>query len=135
MVELPEKIKEIVNKPGRIGTLSTADAQGRPNVAYFGSLRLQEDGTMLMGLGQNRTLKNLEANPYAVFFCVEEGPVSFETTGCRLYLKVKELQKEGPLLDGVREAVAKIAGPDAAKMMAAAVSFEITEYRPLVHMG
>lgn len=132
MVEISDKIKEIVNKPGRIGTLSTADSQGKPNVAYFGSPVLQDDGTLVMGLGDNRTLGNLEVNPWAAFFCAEEAPVSFTTPSCRLYLKVKEIQKQGPLLDTVRENIAKHAGPDAAKMMVAAVVFDVIEVRSLM---
>ena len=135
MVDISKEIVEIVNKPGRIGTLGTANKQGQPNVAYFGSPRLMEDGTIIMGLGSNRTLKNLEENPLAVFFCVAEGPVTFKTPGCRLYLKVREIQKEGAILDGVKEAIAKRAGPGAAKMIVAGVVFEVTEVRPLVDMG
>ncbi len=135
MVDISKEIVEIVNKPGRIGTLGTANKQGQPNVGYFGSPRLMEDGTIIMGLGSNRTLKNLEENPLAVFFCVAEGPVTFKTPGYRLYLKVREIQKEGSVLDGVKEAIAKHAGPEAAKMIAAGVVFDITEVRPLVDMG
>ncbi|MBL7204502.1 MAG: pyridoxamine 5'-phosphate oxidase family protein [Desulfobacteraceae bacterium] len=135
MVDISKEIVEIVNKPGRIGTLGTANKQGQPNVAYFGSPRLMEDGTIIMGLGSNRTLKNLEENPLAVFFCVAEGPVAFKTPGCRLYLKVREIQKEGAILDGVKEAIAKHAGPGAAKMIVAGVVFDVTEVRPLVDMG
>ena len=45
MVEITEAYKEMINKPGRIGTLSTADGSGRPNVGYFGSPRVHDDGT------------------------------------------------------------------------------------------
>ena len=135
MVNISKEMVEMVNKPGRIGTLGTANKQGQPNVAYFGSPRLMEDGTIIMGLGSNRTLKNLEENSLAVFFYVSEGPVSFKTPGYRLYLKVREIQKEGSVLDGVKEAIAKHAGPGAAKMIVAGVVFEVTEVRPLVDMG
>jgi len=134
MVEINKEVMEIVNKPGRIGTLGTANKQGRPNVAYFGSPRLSEDGTIVMGLGSNRTLKNLEENPFAVFFCVAESPVTFTTPGYRLYLKAREIQKEGSIIDGVRKAIAEHAGPDAAKMIAAGVVFDVTEVRPLIAM-
>jgi hypothetical protein len=132
MVEISGTFKEIINKPGRIGTISTADSAGRPNVAYFGSPRLQDDGTFVVALMATRTLKNLEVNPFAVFFCVEEGAVSFNSAGCRLYLKVKDIQKQGPLLEEMKAHVATAAGPDAAKMIAAAVAFEVTEARGLV---
>ena len=131
-MEISKEIMEIVNKPGRIGTLGTANKEGKPNVAYFGSPRLSEDGTIIMGLGSNRTLKNLEQNPFAVFFCVAESPVTFTTPGYRFYLQAREIQKEGPIIDGVREFIAEHAGPDAAKMMVAGVVFDVTEIRPLI---
>jgi hypothetical protein len=135
MAKINKEIIEIVNKAGRIGVLGTTNELGQPNVAYFGSPRLSEDGTLIMGLGSNRTLKNLEENPLAVFFCVAETPVTFTTPGYRLYLKVREIQKAGPIFDGVKKAIAEHAGPEAAKMIVAGVAFDVTEVRPLVAMG
>jgi hypothetical protein len=135
MVAISKEVIEIVNGAGRIGTLGTANKQGEPNVAYFGSPRLSEDGTITMGLTKNRTLKNLEENPHAVFFCVAESPVTFTTPGYRLYLKVREIQKSGPILDGVKEAITEHAGAQAAAMIAAGVVFDVTEVRPLVEMA
>lgn len=132
MVEISKEVFEIVNKPGRVGVLSTADDQGQPNSAYFGSLRLMEDGSVVLGLGNNRSLKNLEKNPQAVLFCVTESPVGFQTPGVRLYLKLKEIQKAGPLYDAIKAAIAEHAGADAAKMIVAAAAFEVTEIRKLV---
>lgn len=135
MVQINTEILEIVNKENRIGTLGTASKLGEPNVAYFGSPQLSEDGTMVMGLGNNRTLKNLEENPHAVFFCVTESPVGFTTPGYRLYMKVTEIQKQGPVFDRVRAAIAAHAGPDAAEMIVAGVVFDVTEIRKLVAMA
>lgn len=132
MVEINKQVFEIVNKPGRVGVLGTADQQGQPNTAYFGSLRLMEDGTVVVGLGNNRSLKNLEENPLAVLFCVTESPVGFQTPGIRLYLKLKEIQKAGPLYDAIKVAIAEHAGADAAKMIVAAAAFDVTDIRKLV---
>ena len=132
MVEMPQEYMAIINKPGRVGTLSTADAEGRPNVAYFGSPRFNEDGTFVIGLTNNRTLRNLEVNPYAAFFCVGEIPVTFHTTACRMYLKVKTIERQGPTLEDVRNRVSAVAGKEAADLIKAAVTFEVTELRPLV---
>ncbi len=134
-MEISKEIFEIVNKPGRVGVLSTTDKQRQPNAAYFGSLRLMEDGSVILGMGSNRSLKNLEENPLAVLFCVTESPVTFNTPGYRLYLKAKKIQKEGPLLDGVKKTIAEHAGEDAAKMVVAGVAFEVTETRPLIAMA
>jgi hypothetical protein len=134
MVAINKEIMAMVNGAGRIGTLATANKLCEPNVAYFGSPRLSEEGTVVMGLGNNLTLRNLEENPRAVFFCVAESPVTFTTPGCRLYLKVREIQKSGPILEAVKKAIAEHAGAQAAAMIAAGVSFEVTEIRPLVAM-
>jgi predicted pyridoxine 5'-phosphate oxidase superfamily flavin-nucleotide-binding protein len=134
-MQVSPEIMETVNKPGRVGTLSTADQNARPNVAYFGSPRFLDQETFVAALTANRTLANLEENPYAVFFCVEEAPVSFGTSGCRLYLKVKEIQKHGPLLDQMKATIAQNAGEKAAEAIRAAVAFDVTDTRPLVDMG
>ncbi len=132
MVEISKEVFEIVNRPGRVGVLSTANKQGQPNSAYFGSLRLIEDGSVALGLGDNRSLKNLEENPLAMLFCVTESPVGFQTPGMRLYLKVKKIDKAGPVYDAIKAAIAEHAGADAAKMIVAAATFEVTEIRKLV---
>lgn len=132
MAEINKEVLEIVNKPGRVAVLGTADKQGQPNTAYFGSLRLREDGAVVLGLGNNRSLKNLEENPLAVLFCVTESPVQFQTPGLRLYLKLKEIQRTGPLYDAIKAAIAEHAGADAAKIIVAAAAFEVTDTRKLV---
>ena len=132
MVEISKEIFEIVNKPGRVGVLGTADKNGQPNTAYFGSLRLMEDGLVVLGLGNNLSLKNLEENPLAVLFCITESPVEFKTPGVRLYLKLKEIQKAGPLYDAIKTAIAEHAGEGAAKMIVSAAAFEVTKIRQLV---
>jgi hypothetical protein len=132
MIEIGKELLEIVNKPGRIAVLSTADKHGQPNSAYFGSLRLMEDGSVALGLGNNRSLKNLEENPLAVLFCVTESPVGFQTPGVRLYLKLKGIQKSGSAYVAIKAAIAEHAGADAAKMIVAASAFEVTEIRKVV---
>jgi len=135
MVEITQEMIDQVNNPGRIGTLSTADKKGVPNVAYFGSPQLMKDGTVMMCLGNNRSLKNLEENPYAVFFFAEGAPVTFTTKGYRIYLKLKDIQKEGPILEGFKKVIAQRAGERAANAMVAAVVFDVKEIRPLAAMG
>lgn len=134
-MKLDEKIVESVNRPGRVGVLATADKAGHPNVAYFGSPRLNPDGTLVVGLTINRTLRNLEENPHAALFTAETAPVTFTTPGWRIYLKVRELQKEGSLLDGVRKQIAEKAGEATAAKIKACVLFDVQEIRSLVDLG
>jgi len=135
MAQITKEVMDVLNQPGRIGILATADKNGQPNVAYFGSLRPMQDGTITVGLTNNRTLRNLEENPLAVFFVVKEGPVTPKTPGYRCYLKAHGIHREGPVLDEVKEFIGKFAGPEAAGRMKAGVVFDVTEVRPLVSMG
>jgi len=87
---------------------------------------------VILGLGNNRSLKNLRENSKAVLFCVAEIPVTFGTAGYRLYLNAREIQDEGGLYDTVTGAIAKHAGKEAAKTIVAAVAFDVTEVRGLI---
>jgi hypothetical protein len=135
MVQIKEKIINIVNTPGRIGVLSTVDADCLPNAAYFGSPRLEPDGTFVMALGDNRTLENLENNPHAVFVCITEAPVTPATPGVRLYLKLQSIQREGEMFEQMVENIRQVAGDAAAGIMRAAASFEVTEVRPIMALS
>jgi hypothetical protein len=88
-----------------------------------------EAGLVVLGLGKNRSLKNLEENPLAALFCVTESTLGFQTPGMRLYLKVKGIQKAGLLFDAITTAIAEDAGAHAAKMIVAAAAFEVTDIR------
>jgi hypothetical protein len=53
---MPSNLMDYFNKSPRIGTLSTADRAGNVDVAVFGSPRMTEERTVVMGLGgKNRT--------------------------------------------------------------------------------
>jgi hypothetical protein len=126
---------EYFNKSPRLGTLSTADKAGKVDSAVLGSPRMKDEKTVVVGFGKNRTLANLQQNPNAVFLVMEPGKTLADWKGVRVYLKAKNIAKSGPVLDNYKAQMAKVAGEDAAKMMAAVVNFEVTEVRPLVDMG
>ena len=129
------KLMEYFNKQPRLGTLSTADKEGKVNVAYFGSPRMVDEKTVFMGLGKNRTFANLQDNPHAVFMIMEPGKSLPEWKGVRVYLVMTECQTSGEKLDQIRGVIAEKAGEGAAKMIHAAVTFSIKEIRPLADFG
>jgi predicted pyridoxine 5'-phosphate oxidase superfamily flavin-nucleotide-binding protein len=56
---------------GQIISVGTCDADGNPNVAPVGSVRIVDDRTVHLIQGElGRTMKNLKANPRAVFSVV-----------------------------------------------------------------
>ena len=132
---MPSKLMEYFNKSPRIGTLSTADKVGNVDSGVFGSPRMADERTVVMGLGKNRTLANLQQNPHAVFLIMEPSADFMDWKGIRVYLKVQNIATIGPVLDTFKARMAKVAGEEAAEMIYAAVSFSVTEVRPLVDMG
>jgi Pyridoxamine 5'-phosphate oxidase len=132
---MPSKLVEYFNKSPRIGTLSTADKAGNVDSAVFGSPRMTDEKTVVMGLGKNRTLTNLQQNPYAMYLIMEPGATILDWKGIRVYLKVQNISTSGPVLDTFKAQMAKVTGEEAAKMIYAVVSFSVTEVRPLIDMG
>jgi len=129
-----QKLLEIFNKQPRIGTLSTANAQGDVNVAVFGSPQMIDENTVVMGMGENRSFRNLRENPKAVFIVLEPGETTMDWKGARVYLEALAIETGGGFYDQIRENIAKAAGEQAAGMIHAAIRFKITEVRPIVDL-
>lgn len=127
-----QKLLEIFNKRPRIGTLSTANAQGDVNVAVFGSPQMIDENTVVMGMGENRSFRNLRENPKAAFIVMEPGETVMDWKGARVYLEALAIETGGGFYDMIRDNIAKAAGEQAAKMIHAAIRFKITEVRPIV---
>lgn len=133
---MTKELMDYFNKQPRLGCLSTADENGRVNAAYFGSPRMIDEKTIVMGIGRNRTLANLYENPNAAFIVFEPGAAVTDWKGVRLYVKVKEIDTSGEQYQTVKSAIAEKVGKAMAdKMIHAAVIFAIEEIRPLVDMG
>lgn len=132
---MAKKLMDYFNKSPRLGTLSTADKSGKVDSAVLGSPRMTDDKTVVVGLGKNRSLANLQQNPNAIFLVMEPGKTLMDWKGVRVYLKAKNIATSGPGLTSYKAEVAKVAGQQAADMMAAVVNFDVTEIRPLVDMG
>jgi hypothetical protein len=133
---MSKQLMEYFNKQPRLVTLSTAANNGKVDSAYFGSPRMTDEKTIVMGMGTNRTLANLRENPNAVFLIMEPGKTAPEWKGVRIYVKMKECETSGPKLDQIRAAIAEKVGTETAnKMIQAALAFEILEIRPLADFG
>ncbi len=129
------KLMEYFNRQPRIGTLSTANREGKVDVAVFGSPRMTDGKTVVMALGKNRSLSYLQQNPHAVYMIMEPGTTLADWKGVRVYLTVKTIATSGKMLDDFKSNLAKMAGEAAAAMIHAAVSFEVEDIRPIVDMG
>jgi hypothetical protein len=129
------KLMDYFNKQPRLGTLSTASKDGKVNSAYFGSPYMVNEKTIIMGLTQNRTLSYLQENPNAVFMIMEPGKTISEWKGVRIYVKMIDCATAGEKLQKIKAKIAAAAGEAAAKMIHAALAFEVQEIRPLADFG
>jgi len=129
------EVMELFNKRPRIGALSTANQKGEVNVAVFGSPQMIDENTVVMGIGKNRSLANLQENPHAVFIVVEPGKTVMDWKGARVYLEVLAVETGGGFYDQIKDNITKAAGKAAGDMIRAAVRFKIVEVRPIVDTG
>lgn len=129
------KLMEYFNKQPRIGVLSTSSRSGLVDAAVFGSPQMIDDKTVVVALGGGRTAANLQENPHAVYMIMEPGSGVLDWKGIRVYLRMREHVTSGPGLENYKRQAAEIIGRQAADMIQALATFEITEVRPLVDRG
>lgn len=127
-----KELMEMFNKFPRIGSLSTANKEGDVDVAVFGSPRMLDENTVVMGIGDNRSFRNLERNPKAVFMVVEPGETVADWKGARVYLEAVDMETSGKFFEKIKHGIAMAGGQAAADMIHAAIRFRITEVRPIV---
>jgi hypothetical protein len=125
-------VRELVNEPGRVGVIATTDREGNPNAAVFGSAYMPDNLTLVLALGDTRTAQNLLETGRAVFMSVVPHENPMKTQGCRVYLKVRSMEKDGPNLEAEKARVAKMTNEKAALMIKYAVYFDIESARPLI---
>ena len=130
-----QELMEMFNKYPRIGALATANREADVNAAVFGSPRMIDENTVIMGIGENRSFRNLQRNPKAVFIVMEPGETVMDWKGARVYLEAVDIETGGKFYDQIKQGIAKAAGPQAAEMIHAAVRFKITEVRAIVDRG
>ena len=127
-----KELMEMFNKAPRIGALATSNKSGDVDVAVFGSPRMIDENTVIMAIGNNRSLSYLEENPKASFIVMEPGSNPMAWKGSRLYLKAESIERSGEMLDNFREQIRKMAGDRSADAIVAAIRFSITEVRGLI---
>jgi hypothetical protein len=130
-----QELMELFNKRPRIGALATSNKLGDVNVAVFGSPHMVDENTVVMGMGENRSFRNLQRNPRAVFIVMEPGETIMDWKGARVYLEATDMETEGEFHGQILHNIAKAAGQRAADMIHAAIRFRITDVRPIVDMS
>jgi hypothetical protein len=102
MVKVTDDMKELIGRG--LAFVGTADKNGRPNIAPKGSMRLEDEETLIFTEGTGKkTLQNLRENPeVTVAFVDREKMEGYQFKGKaeiigkgRLYDKVAKIAKEG----------------------------------------
>ena len=125
-------VMRMFNKKTRIGALATSNKNGDVNAAVFGSPRMIDEDTVIMAIGDNRSLQYLQENPKATFIVIEPADAPTEWKGARLYLEMASFERYGELLDSFRENIRKVAGDKSANAIIAAIRFNVTAVRGLI---
>lgn len=134
-MEVSEKVMDLVNNRAYTrGFLATADDAGNCDAACFSSLKLVDRSTATVAMSPNRSLENLKRNPRAAFV-VTSGETVQDVDGCRVYLRVRDLIEEGAALEEARRQVALQMGEEVARHVQAAITFNVTDTRPIIDMG
>lgn len=124
--------QKFISDPKQVGILSTADSSGTPNCALIGSAVMTNNDKLVLALGDNRSLRNLQQNPQAVFIAFKEADFLPAWQGVRLYLKLEEISYDGALKEQRIAEIKQTVGDQAANMMVAAVQFSVYATRPLL---
>lgn len=132
---MPANLIEYFNKAPRLGVLSTSSSDGRVDSAVFGSPQMIDEKTVLAATANNRTFANLLENPYATYTIIEPADSITDWKGIRVYMKLKEYTTSGELLEMIRTQAANFVGEEGAKLIHAALTFEVYEVRPLIDFG
>lgn len=123
-----------VNETAGPGILSTGDGAGEVNSAVIGAVRMVDEGTLVIALGENRSLAHLRQNPRAVFLVFRPGVSVLSWQGARIYLQVTGIETDGEQLEAMVRDVVQTAGRAAGRSIKARVIFQITEVRPLLDL-
>jgi hypothetical protein len=127
-----KQVMEFFNERPRNCLLCTANKNGDVNVAVYGTPKMIDENTVVFAARDRRSFQNIQENPKAAIIVVEPGEIKNDSKGVRLYLGLTAIETEGQLLNNFKEGVASRAGQEAADALQAAMSFKITEVRPLI---
>ncbi|ALC16027.1 hypothetical protein DSOUD_1246 [Desulfuromonas soudanensis] len=128
------ELMAFVNETAGPGILSTGDGAGSVNAAVIGAVRMIDEDTLVIGLGENRSLGYLRQNPRAVYLVSRPGASVLSWQGARIYLRVTGIETDGAQLERLVQEVTQTAGRGAGRAIKSLVIGKITSVRPLLDL-
>jgi hypothetical protein len=122
------KFSELFINPG-LGVMSTAAADGSVNSAVYARPHVIDETTLVWGMTDKRTYRNICENGHASFL-FKTGSPGF--SGIRLTLELIRTEEEGELLETIKANADVVVGPGAGAAVTHAAWFRVVEIRELI---
>lgn len=121
-------LNELFQQQG-LGIMATASKDGSVNTAVYARPHVIDEQTMVWGMTEGRTYRNISENPQASFLFKVSGPCF---SGVRLALELVKTEESGPMLAKIKENADITVGPGAGTAVTHAAWFTVSEARPLI---
>jgi len=121
-------LNELFQQQG-LGIMATASKDGSVNTAVYARPHVIDEQTMVWGMTEGRTYRNITENPQASFLFKVSDP---GFSGIRLALELLKTEESGPMLAKIKENADKTVGPGTGTAVTHAAWFKVTEVRPLI---
>lgn len=121
-------LNELFEQQG-LGVMATASRDGSVNTAVYARPHVVDDRTMVWGMTEGRTYRNISENPQASFL-FKAASRGFQ--GVRLALELVKTEESGPMLAKIKENADATVGPGTGAAVTHAAWFTVTEVRSLI---
>ena len=121
-------LSELFQQQG-LGIMATASKDGRVNTAVYARPHVIDEETMVWGMTEGRTYRNITENPLASFLFKASGP---GFSGVRLALELLKTEESGPILAKIKENADTTVSPGTGAAVTHAAWFTVAEVRTLI---
>lgn len=126
--EMRMNLIELFQKPG-LGVMATAAKDGSVNTAVYARPHVIDQQTLVWGMTEGRTYRNIIENPQASFLFKTNAP---GFSGVRLALKMIRSEEDGEMLAGIKRNTDKVVGMGAGDAVTHAIWFSVVDVRNLI---
>lgn len=116
-------------KMGGTGVIGTANSQGEVNMAIYAVPMIVNDDTIVFGMTEGTTHKNLLENPHASYLFMAKGE---GYVGARLKLLLSDVKDSGEILEGKKLGLEAVCGEIVADKLKYVAFFKVMDIRPLL---
>jgi len=121
-------LSDLFNQQG-LGVMATASGEGHVNSAVYARPHVIDEKTLVWGMTDGRTYRNISENPHASFlFKIAGGGFS----GVRLVLELIKTEEDGDMLTQIKASADATVGPGTGASVTHAAWFSVTEVRDLI---